>query len=43
MKAKTTGRTILMLPYPLTNFEMQNIIQTKLNLLVFIQGIIYLK
>ena len=33
-----------MLPHPLTNFEIQkNIIKKNLNLMVFIQEIIYLK
>ena len=32
-----------MSPHPLTNFETQNIIKSNLNLMVFIQEIIYLK
>ena len=32
-----------MLPYPLTNFEIQKIIKANLNLMVSIQEIIYLK
>ena len=34
---------IFMLPYPLTNFEIQKIIKTNLNLMVSIQEKIYLK
>ena len=30
-------------PHPLTNFEIQNIIKININLMVFIQEIIYLK
>ena len=32
-----------MSPHPLTNFENKNIMKMKLNLMVFIQKIIYLK
>ena len=32
-----------MLPHPLNNFEIQNIIKMSLNLMVLIQEIIYLK
>ena len=28
-------------PHPLTNFEIQNIIKTNLNLMMFIQEVIY--
>ena len=33
----------LMLPHPLTNFEIQNIMKINLDLMVFIQEIIYKK
>ena len=40
---KRTGEFFLMPPYPLKNFQIQNIIKMNLNLMVFIQEIIYLK
>ena len=38
MKEQLENAGFLMLPHPLTNFEIQSIIKMNLNLIVFIQG-----